>query len=71
MRYLFTLLGFLASGWFFALYFALQPGFEILMSEVSDGTFLNVVPPSIYLVFGVVIILFGFCFDLISETEAA
>ena len=45
----YPLLAFLCSGWFIAIYLAILPGFNKMMSEVPEGTVLNVVPPTIWL----------------------
>ena len=46
----YPLLAFLCSGWFIAIYLAMLPGFNKMMSEASeDGILLNVIPPTMWL----------------------
>ena len=46
----YPLFAFLCSGWFIAIYLAMRPGFNKMMSEASeDGILLNVVPPTMWL----------------------
>ena len=48
-NYLIPLYTFLFSGWFIAIYLAILPGFNKMMSEVPEGTVLNAVPPTMWL----------------------
>jgi hypothetical protein len=53
--YTLPLVAFLLSGWFVAAYFALNPGYQTLMSMPFDGTVYNIVSPSLYLYIAVVL----------------
>ncbi|MCK9593206.1 MAG: hypothetical protein M0Q91_14475 [Methanoregula sp.] len=68
-NWLLPIIGFLTSGWFFAIYFALNPGFQKMMSEVPDGVVLNVVSPAIYHLMGVSAILLGICAGFLVDTS--
>jgi hypothetical protein len=55
----YPILSFLASGWLVVVYLVYQPAFVKMMSELPDGTVLNVVTPSMFLMLAVVINALG------------
>lgn len=65
----YPILSFLASGWFVVAYLVYQPAFVKMMSEVPDGTVLNVVTPSMFLMMAVVINALGWTCGYFSSFE--
>jgi len=55
----YPILAFLASGWFLVACLVYQPGFDKMMSEVPDGTVLNVVAPSMFLMLAFIVNMLG------------
>ena len=55
----YPILAFLASGWLVVIYLVYQPAFIKMMSEVPDGTVMNVVPPSMFLLLAVMLNVLG------------
>jgi len=55
----YPILAFLASGWLVVIYMVYQPAFIKMMSEVPDGTVMNVVAPSMFLLLAVMLNVLG------------
>ena len=55
----YPILAFLASGWLVVIYLVYQPAFIKMMSEVPDGTGMNFVAPSMFLLLAVMLNVLG------------
>jgi cell division protein FtsX len=65
----YPILSFLASGWLVVVYLVYQPAFVKMINEVPDGTVLNVVGPSVFLMLAVVINALGWTCGYLSSFE--
>ena len=55
----YPILAFLASGWLVVIYLVYQPAFIKMISEVPDGTVMNFVAPSMFLLLAVMLNVLG------------
>ena len=67
----YPILAFLASGWLVVIYLVYQPAFIKMMSEVPDGTVLNVVTPSMFLLLAVMLNVLGWVMGYFASFEEA
>ena len=67
----YPILAFLASGWLVVIYLVYQPAFIKMMSEVPDGTVLNVVTPSMFLLLAVMLNVLGWIMGYFASFEEA
>ena len=65
----YPILAFLSSGWFLVACLVYQPGFDKMMSEVPDGTVLNVVTPSMFLLLALMLNVLGWVMGYFASFE--
>jgi len=67
----YPILAFLASGWLVVFYLVYQPAFIKMMSEVPDGTVMNFVAPSMFLLLAVMLNALGWVMGYFASFEEA
>jgi cell division protein FtsX len=65
----YPLLAFLSSGWLVVICLVYQPGFDRMMREVSDGTVMNVVTPSMFLMLALMLNVLGWVMGYFASCE--